>query len=52
MEKVSYKQGWEEPIDVQLSEMGEDLRQNVPIPVFNVLIDVFKVPRITKDSEH
>jgi len=42
---------WDEPIDVQVTDLGEEFRRNVPIPVFNALIDVFQVPRITEDSE-
>ena len=42
---------WNDVIDVQLSELGEELRRNVPVPVFNALIDVFDMRQMIVDGE-
>jgi len=42
---------WTDPIDVQLSDLGEQLKCSVPIPVFNALIDVFDMRQMTLDGE-
>ena len=36
---------------VQLSELGEEMKRNVPLPVFNALIDVFDMRQMIVDGE-
>ena len=42
---------WKEAIDVKLNDLGEEFKANVPVPVFNVLIDVFDLSCHIVDSD-
>ena len=32
---------WSEPLPVELTALGDEFKANLPVPVFNALVDVF-----------